>query len=520
MIVGKQPTGRTMNPKKSIFSYLIFFIYTIFCCMAIVLCLLASPFAKLVGGNVEKALLICGLFLVFVSFYGILRILAEKAYENIHNPAGLLRIFSLVLPVLILLAVVVRFTLYMMNHIPIVLPDETFYEAAYVKPDQMSMPFSAHGASYLYIRLLHGVFFLFGNNPFAGIVLQIVFFFAALMFLYFAVYQLSGAIAASVCLGFFGLMPSTLGYVFSLTPELFYFVFFASGLYFISLVFQGIRKKKYHNLTHHIPLIFLGIYLAFLVYLDWFSLTLFFFLFGTFFLDEMKKNRKKSLLIYLFTSVGFLDGILMVLAFLFLSGTVGITDYFNRLLQVYSVREQFAFFVTMPEADIYLSLVILAFAFWCSMSFLFQKRNYCGAYMLCVISLGVVKVCMKPYMDMQLMNSVLWYLAAGLGISGIFRMEGMVKVKETEEEILPDKDSDLVFVYEPEPAKMPEAAQIPAQPIAGQPLQNQPLPGQPLHNPLPVPKKHQKKNLDFQKDIEEKDLHFDIEVKEEDDFDH
>ena len=39
-------------------------------------------------------------------------------------------------------------------------------------------------------------------------------------------------------------------------------------------------------------------------------------------------------------------------------------------------------------------------------------------------------------------------------------------------------------------------------------------------NPLPVPKKHQKKNLDFQKDIEEKDLHFDIEVKEEDDFDH
>ena len=94
------------------------------------------------------------------------------------------------------------------------------------------------------------------------------------------------------------------------------------------------------------------------------------------------------------------------------------------------------------------------------------------------------------------------------------------KVKETEEEILPDKDSDLLFVYEPEPAKMPEAAQIPAQPIAGQPLQNQPLPGQPLHNPLPVPKKHQKKNLDFQKDIEEKDLHFDIEVKEEDDFDH
>ena len=140
--------------------------------------------------------------------------------------------------------------------------------------------------------------------------------------------------------------------------------------------------------------------------------------------------------------------------------------------------------------------------------------------MLCVISLGVVKVCMKPYMDMQLMNSVLWYLAAGLGISGIFRMEGMVKVKETEEEILPDKDSDLVFVYEPEPAKMPEAAQIPAQPIAGQPLQNQPLPGQPLHNPLPVPKKHQKKNLDFRKEIEEKDMHFDIEVKEEDDFDH
>ncbi|MDE7186715.1 MAG: hypothetical protein K2O13_04320, partial [Lachnospiraceae bacterium] len=40
-----------------------------------------------------------------------------------------------------------------------------------------------------------------------------------------------------------------------------------------------------------------------------------------------------------------------------------------------------------------------------------------------------------------------------------------------------------------------------------------------LENPLPLPKKHVHRQMDYQYTVEEQDMKFDVEVKEEDDFD-
>ena len=495
-----------MNPKKSIFSYFICFIYTIFCATALVLCLLSSPILKSSGSNVEKGLLICGFFLVLISVYGIFRIIAEKIYDKMKNPGAVIRVFSLILPVLVLLAVVVRLTLYMMGHIPIILPESSFYEAAYIKADQLSLPFLSHGASYLYLQLLHGLFYLFGNNPFVGIVFQIVIFFIGLMALYFAVYYLSGPIAGAISMGLFGLMPATLRFVFALTPELFYFVFYAIGLYFISLVYRAVKEKKYDKLWHYIWLIPLGMYLAFLLYLDLFSITLFFFFLGLFGLDEVKKNRKQVLLIDLFTLIGVLDGMVLVFSILIFTGTSSLGNYVSGLMKVYSVREQISFFITTSDVNIYASVAVISFAFWCSMSYFFLKKNYCGAYMFTLLILAALMICFYPYMDLQMMNSSLWYILAAMGISGIFRMEKVVTLKEKKKVVSEEKketseEAELVMVMEPK-------------------VEEKPLPGQPLHNPLPVPKKHEKRALDFKKEVADKDLHFDFDINADDDFDH
>ncbi|MBQ5376409.1 MAG: hypothetical protein IIU45_06025, partial [Lachnospiraceae bacterium] len=44
-------------------------------------------------------------------------------------------------------------------------------------------------------------------------------------------------------------------------------------------------------------------------------------------------------------------------------------------------------------------------------------------------------------------------------------------------------------------------------------------PGMPLPNPLPVPKKRERKGMDYAKEVKEEDLHFDVEISDEDDFD-
>ena len=44
-------------------------------------------------------------------------------------------------------------------------------------------------------------------------------------------------------------------------------------------------------------------------------------------------------------------------------------------------------------------------------------------------------------------------------------------------------------------------------------------PGQPLHNPLPVPKKKSRPQADFDHQVREADMKFDMEVADDDDFD-
>ncbi|MCM1237489.1 MAG: hypothetical protein NC489_46070, partial [Ruminococcus flavefaciens] len=40
-----------------------------------------------------------------------------------------------------------------------------------------------------------------------------------------------------------------------------------------------------------------------------------------------------------------------------------------------------------------------------------------------------------------------------------------------------------------------------------------------IENPLPLPKKHEKKEMDYQYEVAEDKMKFDIEIKENDDFD-
>lgn len=69
-----------------------------------------------------------------------------------------------------------------------------------------------------------------------------------------------------------------------------------------------------------------------------------------------------------------------------------------------------------------------------------------------------------------------------------------------------DAEEERPVIEAPEPA-----TDVPAQETDPKPRY--------LENPLPLPKKHVRRQMDYQYKVEEKDMKFDLEIKDDDDFD-
>ncbi|MCM1045453.1 MAG: hypothetical protein NC417_08070 [Candidatus Gastranaerophilales bacterium] len=76
-----------------------------------------------------------------------------------------------------------------------------YFQAALVEEGR-EIPQIAHGIVYLYVQILHLVLFLFGNKPLAAIVLQMVLYHMGILTLYAGVRRLSGMLPSAVMLFF------------------------------------------------------------------------------------------------------------------------------------------------------------------------------------------------------------------------------------------------------------------------------------------------------------------------------
>ena len=102
------------------------------------------------------------------------------------------------------------------------------YEMALVAEGKR-IPFLGHGAEYLYLQLLHAVFLFLGNKLAAGIWLQVILQFLAVLVLYFGVRKLAGVLPAMVMLVFFMCMEPMVLSALVLSPEPLFFLLFACG---------------------------------------------------------------------------------------------------------------------------------------------------------------------------------------------------------------------------------------------------------------------------------------------------
>lgn len=509
-----------MNLKKSIFSYIVWAIFAPLCCLEIVFALNAAGITEVLGwplAVVNGGVCVYLLFLTAVFFA--LRTLLGEAAGLIKNRRKAEIALSVVLPVLILIGAAAYLVLYLVCRTPLTLEDDSFYRQAVVSAGN-SVPFSVHGTLWLYPSLLHMMLLVFGNTPFAGVVLQIVLFFICLLFLYIGMQAFAGTVPAAVSMAAFAFLPVSLQYVFSLTPELFFLTLYLAGFCLAGTLCRKFRQCE-TSPALDIWALLLGIYIGFLIYLDLYSLSLYFFLAVLYSVD--RKKRKQAFVTNLLAVLGGAAGFLLSVTAAFMLGNMTFSGYLEELLAFYT--RDVGFEIELLESALLLPdvtfpgiLLLISPAFFIIPGFFVWKRAQNSAFLLNLFLAYGLSVSSVFRFDAQMILTLAWCILAGLGIYGVIRRsepeEESMMVKETEKDEMTKESGEKEMAKEGD--KISEREETPAE---KKQEQDSPAPGKPLHNPLPVPKKKKHSAADFGYAVKEEDMKFDVEVREDDDFD-
>ena len=493
-----------MNLKKSIFSYIVWAAFAPLCCLGIVFALNAAgvrdilgwPLAAINGG-------VCAYLLFIVAVFFALRIICGEIHRHIKNRQRVEMVLSVVLPVLILIGVVVYLVLYLMYHVPLTLEDDSFYRKAVVSAGQ-SVPFSVHGTNWLYPSLLHVMLFIFGNTPFAGVVLQIVLFFICLLFLYIGMQAFVGVIPASVSMAAFAFLPVSLRYVFSLTPELFYLSLYLIGFGFAGALYGKFRRGASSS-AQDILALFFGFYVGFLIYLDIYSVSLFFFLVVLYSVDREK--IRQAFVSGMLALLGGMGGFILSVIVVSYTQNMTFSGYLEDLWAFYGSNVGFEIaslenVLLMPDTTFICSLLLISLAFFVIPAFFVWKKAQNSALILNLFLVYCLSILAISKTDMQMIMTLAWCILAGAGVYGVIRRP---EQSLAEENVMSEKKRSE------EKENLPEKSQ--------EQEQKTPAPGEPLPNPLPVPKKKSRPPVDFGYQVKEADMKFDIEIIEGDDFD-
>lgn len=206
-----------MSWKKNAFSYVIWFLYTVM--TGLVLVGLADlfcserglPFYLGVAFVVLYAMAAGGIVVLVHRFATGYRPIAVKKQEHLLVLETLL--------FLILLGVGIAFRAEGAGSVPQSLE---YYEMARVVAGH-KIPQTVHGAVYFYVQALHALFGLLGNHFLAGIWFQIVLQLLAMSVLYLTMRKLAGAVAALTVFGFGMCAPYMVRNSLVLSPDMLYF---------------------------------------------------------------------------------------------------------------------------------------------------------------------------------------------------------------------------------------------------------------------------------------------------------
>lgn len=496
-----------MEWKKNILSHIIWFAYVLLACAA-----LLGQVAHLDGIEVEAAI---GALAAAGASAVLFHLLAREK-RNVEESG--VNINVLVEATLVVLLLIVGLVL-RIQRLPDAGEQVMYFEAAKVTEGQ-TIPQIVHGATYVYLMLLRGFFLLFGNKMSAGIWLQIVIQLFAILLLFIGIRKLAGTLAALFVLFFFTCSEFAVQDALLLSPRILFLFLFALGLAALS----ACKTKRIY------PFLYLpcGVLVGAIVCLDAGGILLMLFGAAAVFSEWDQKpsglRRAGALLLFLTGSLAGFWGFLYTGAVLGQSSFVEIVRAWLRLYQ----PGAFHIFLSIGDGISPWEILLVMLSLIGIISYWWDRHHERMSMWVVAASVAAVAECyglLTEEMPASIYLLLSFSVLAGVSVQQCFRKES--------ESVMPyavmdreKNDSDIQKMqlagesrepgeeekpkpetWEPEDVKEPEQGTKEVEKLRL------------IENPLPLPKPHKKKVLDFDKIPAAGEEDFDLEVEENDDYD-
>lgn len=463
--------------------------------------------------------IICLLFfLSSLIIYLIVRVITGRL-GNIKLPKSV----KIAGEILVLLGLLAGGAVYRMTLFPNTLESNPYFELAVVNSSEMPQPL-AQGALYIYILLLHGLFMVVGNNLLAGIILQLVLQFMAAVLIYFAVRKLAGCLPAIWTFGFFMTAPFFVKESLTYSPVNLYLLLFGIVLLFYAAILKTIKNTDVFRWYHYIAAFLFGTAVSFLIYLD--AVGIVFAVTCIFMLVVYNPNRKKmALSLLLLSFIGVVLGLLGVFAVDAWQSNSHISDIAEVWGWLFIPESYINFSYMFSQVftrlgdNIVCSILIFAGITWGIFGFFTEKKKESQSLWVLMTVSAVLFSCVCPAagnMDRSFpaLLGMIVLSGKGLQLALSSKKEETVMSEETiaEETIAEEPNVEESIVEE----------SVAEEPVTEEPMTEEPIPVREIkyiENPLPLPKKHVKKTMDYGYEIPEEDMEFDIDISDEDDFD-
>lgn len=478
--------------EKRMFSYIVWGLHGILACIGFAVILLKTLDATPLTNPYGQIGIVCLSFVLTACVFLLVRRIANRCGGKGNSVRK--AVAEAVIAVLLVAAGVTLRVLFL---------DKGMEEAAYFDMAQVNgeaIPPLSYGAQYLYVCMLRALFYVVGNHFAAGVFLQITLQTVGALVFYLAVRRFSGASAGIVALAVLMFMPSASREALVYSPRMLYFLLFGIVLLMVGRM-TARQKKDQFGWYGWLQTVLCGAAIAAVTYLDGAGLLLFIPVFGL----ALAKGRKR-----LFSQWGVvLVSFLAVLAVLFfadasLSGAdfisvcrVWAASYVPQspvLSDLVFLRENTVMELVLLSVAAFVILLGLP-GFFCS------RREECQTpFMMLEIGLVLLCVCRTDHVQARYEYLMLAVFAAMTGAA--------VRAVSAHEKTGEDAEENSV-------------SQLPAAVAALSEAVDPPEDGKVklIDNPLPLPKRHVKKTMGYQREVPPEEMHYDIEVEENDDFD-
>ena len=345
------------------------------------------------------------------------------------------------------------------------------------------------GSVYIYCLLLHGLFYITGNNWMAGIWLQILLQMLGAYIICIGLKMILDKIPSYLVFCFILFSPVSIKSGITYSPQILFFSIFSIIFYFVADYIKRSQYVEEKTVSMWLYTVLCGVFIGLCIYLD-ISGMLLFFLWGI--IPMIKRIEDNSIwIIRMITGIAIaIVSLIIILGVDALLSNCSIGNILEAWSVLYDVSGfGYELLVDKLSAD-FIVIIVMAclgcFSFWRR-----TKTERFTPFIFMAMGMGILVFAgiTTENMSGTYVLNVLLSMMASISVTELFCADDIIKVRpemnEEKKEVEFDEIKHIEFI----------------------------------ENPLPVPKKHVRKTMDYAFIPDESQMKYDIYVSDNDDYD-